>query len=84
MSTPYWVVRVPKCDPEIIFSGMKHNNGNLILRAYPRQDVAVWTDVSAKLTPVLRHSACCCHRTKRIRDVFLPSLSWLSSDSFHG
>ena len=36
-------------------------------------------DVSAKLFPVLRHSACCCHRTKCIRDVFLPSLSWLSS-----
>ena len=31
---------------------------------------------------VLRHSACCCHRTKRICDVFLPSLSWLSSASF--
>ena len=38
-------------------------------------------DVSAKLMPVLRHSACCCHRSKRICDVFLPSLSWLSSAS---
>ena len=36
-------------------------------------------DVCAKLMPVLRHSACCCHRTKRIWDVFLPSLSWVSS-----
>ena len=35
-----------------------------------------------KLMPVLRHSACCCHRTKRIWDVFLPSLSWVSSASF--
>ena len=40
-----------------------------------------WPDVSAKLMPVLCHSACCCHRTKRICDVFLPSLSWLSSAS---
>ena len=39
-------------------------------------------DVSAKLMPVLRHSACRCHRTERIRDVFLPSLSWLSLASF--
>ena len=37
-------------------------------------------DVSAKLMPVLRHSACCCRHTKPICDVFLPSLSWLSSD----
>ena len=29
-------------------------------------------------------AACCCHRTKRISDVFLPSLSWLSSASFPG
>ena len=41
-------------------------------------------DVSAKLMPVLRHSACCCHRTKCICDVFLSSLSWLSSASFPG
>ena len=41
-------------------------------------------DVSAKLFPVLCHSACRCHRTERIRDVFLPSLSWLSSASFPG
>ena len=44
-------------------------------------------DVSAKLMPVLRHSACCCHRsggTKRIWDIFLPSLSWVSSASFPG
>ena len=39
-------------------------------------------DVTAKLMPVLRHSACRCHRTERICDVFLPSLSWLSSASF--
>ena len=41
-------------------------------------------DVTAKLFPVLCHSACRCHRTERIRDVFLPSLSWLSSASFPG
>ena len=41
-------------------------------------------DVSAKLMPVLRRSAGCCHRTKRICDVFPPSLSWLSSASFSG
>ena len=41
-------------------------------------------NVFANLMPVLRHSACCCHRTKRICDVFLPSLSWLSSASFPG
>ena len=39
-------------------------------------------DVPAKLMPVLRHSACRCHSTKHICDVFLPSLSWLSSASF--
>ena len=39
-------------------------------------------DFSAKLMPVLRHSACCRHRTTRVSDVFLPSLSWLSSASF--
>ena len=35
-------------------------------------------DVSAKLMPVLHHSACCCHRTKYrpICDVFLPSLGF--------
>ena len=27
-------------------------------------------DVLAKCMPVLRHSACCCHRTKRVYDVF--------------
>ena len=53
----------------------------LLLGAYHRQDVAAHY-VSAKLMPVLRHSACCCHRTKRIWDVFLPSLSWVSSASF--
>ena len=37
-----------------------------------------------KSTPVLRHSTCCCHRTKYNCDVFLPSLSWLSSASFPG
>ena len=41
-------------------------------------------DVSAEWMIVLRHSACCCHRTKRICDVFLPSLSWLSSASYSG
>ena len=41
-------------------------------------------DVTAKLMSVLRHSACRCHRTERICDVFLPSLSWLSSASFPG
>ena len=41
-------------------------------------------DVTAKLFPVLCHSACRCHRTERIRDVFLPYLSWLSSASFPG
>ena len=41
-------------------------------------------DVSAKLMPVRRHYAFCYHRTKRICDVFLPSLSWLSSASFPG
>ena len=41
-------------------------------------------DVTAKLFPALCHSACRCHRTERIRDVFLPSLSWLSSASFPG
>ena len=39
-------------------------------------------DAFAKLMPVLCHSACCCHRTKYIYDVFLPSLSWLSSATF--
>ena len=39
-------------------------------------------DVSAKLMPVLRHSACRCNRTEHVCDVFLPSLSWLSSASF--
>ena len=39
-------------------------------------------DVSAKLIPVLRHSACCCHRTKRICGAFLPYLSWLYSAFF--
>ena len=34
-------------------------------------------NVHAKLLAVLRHSACCCHRTKRICDFFIPSLSWL-------
>ena len=34
--------------------------------------------------PSLRHSACCCHRSKRICDVFLPSLSWIPSASFPG
>ena len=32
-------------------------------------------NVFSKLMPVLCHSACCCHRTKRICDVFLPSRS---------
>ena len=32
----------------------------------------------------LRHSAYCCHHTKRIWDVFVPSLSWVSSASFPG
>ena len=41
-------------------------------------------DVAAILMPVLRHSACRCHRTKRICDVFLLSVSWLSSASFPG
>ena len=41
-------------------------------------------DVSANLVPVLRHSACRCHRTERICDVFLPSLSWISLASFPG
>ena len=41
-------------------------------------------DVSEKLMPVLRHTVCCCHRTKRICDVFLPSLSWLTWASFPG
>ena len=41
-------------------------------------------NVTAKLMPVFRHSACRCHRTKRICDVFLLSLSWLSSASFPG
>ena len=39
-------------------------------------------DVSAKVMPDLRHSACCCYRTERICGVFLSSLSWLSSASF--
>ena len=40
--------------------------------------------VFVKSMLVLCHSACCCHRTKRICDVFLPSLSWHSSASFPG
>ena len=40
-------------------------------------------DVFPKSMPVLRHSSFC-HRTKYICDVFLPSLSWLSSASFPG
>ena len=39
-------------------------------------------NVFVKSVTVLRHSACCCRRTKCICDDFLPSLSWLSSASF--
>ena len=47
----------------------------LLLRAYHLQDIAA--QVSAKLMRVMRQSACCCNRTKRISiicDFFLPSL----------
>ena len=33
-------------------------------------------NVFAKLMPVLHHSACCCHRTKRRSVMSLPSFSW--------
>ena len=46
---------------------------------HPLRDVAV--QMSAKSMPVA-NSTCCCDCTKRICDVFLPSLSWLSSASF--
>ena len=63
-----------------VTKGMICQNAFFLLGAYPRQDVAAQM-------PVLRHSACCCrecHRTNRIRVVFLPFLSWLSSASFPG
>ena len=39
-------------------------------------------NVFAKSMPVLRHSTCRCHHTKRISDVFLQYLHWLPSASF--